>query len=80
MTKTVSEIEAEYGQPVVAIVYNEDGTVHDHCFNWETAQNMALSEGYTVKAIADDGHMTIARQQALYDAEKARYDDCFGSH
>jgi hypothetical protein len=78
MTKTVAEIEAEYGQPVIAIVYNADGTVYDHTFNWETAQNMALSEGYTVKAIADDGDMTKERIQALCDYEKSLHDDCFG--
>lgn len=76
--RSVAEIEAEYGQSVVAIAYNQDGTVHDWCFNWETAQNFALSEGLTVKAIADDGFMDIDRAQRLYDAEKARYDDCFG--
>jgi hypothetical protein len=76
--KTVAEIEAEYGQKVVAIVYNADGTVYDHTFNWQTAQSMALSEGYTVKAIADDGDMTKERIQALCDHEKALHDDCFG--
>jgi hypothetical protein len=79
--KTVEEIEREYGQPVVAIVYNEDGSVHDYTFNWETAQNMALSEGYRVEVIADDPHapsMTKERIQALCDAEKDRHDDCFG--
>jgi hypothetical protein len=76
--KTVTEIEAEYGQPVVAIVYDADGSVYDHCFNWETAQSMALSEGYRVEAIADDGSMTKERIQALCDHEKALHDDCFG--
>jgi hypothetical protein len=39
---------------------------------------MALSEGYTVKAIADDGDMTKERIQALCDHEKSLHDDCFG--
>ena len=76
--KTVAEIEAEYGQKVVAIAYNTDGTVYDHCFNWETAQSMAMSDGYRVEAIADDGHMTQADIQRLCDYEKACHDDCFG--
>jgi hypothetical protein len=77
----ILEIEAEHGQKIVAVIYNEDGTVYDHAFNWETAQNMALSEGYTVKAIADDPQspsMTKDKIQALCDAEKERHDDCFG--
>jgi hypothetical protein len=75
----ILDIEAKYGQPVVAVIYDHDGTVYDHAFNWEAAQNMALSEGYTVKAIADDGsYWTKERIQALCDAEKARHDDCFG--
>lgn len=76
--QSIATVEAEYKQTVVAIALNEDGTIYDHCFNWETAQNMALSEGYAVKAIADDGSMTKDRIQALCDAEKARHDDCFG--
>jgi hypothetical protein len=78
MNRTVTEIEAEYRQNVVAIIYNDKDEVWDYAFNWESAQNYALHNGYRVKAIADDGEMTIARQQALYDAERARFNDCFG--
>ena len=71
-------IEAEYDQTVVAVAYNaDDGAVYDYCFTWQTGQTMAL-EGYIVKAIADDGHMTKDDAQRLYDAEKERHDDCFG--
>lgn len=76
--KTIADIEREFKQTVVAVVYNEDGTVYDHCFTWETGQNYALSNGYRVEAVADDGTMTIKRQQDLYDAERERYRDCFG--
>lgn len=62
---------------VVAIVYNEDGSEHDHAWSWETGQNFAQS-GHVVKAVADDGHMTVAKAQALYDHERALYRDCFG--
>lgn len=75
---SILTVEASYNETVVAIVLNDDYTIHDHCFNWESAQSYALSGGYTVKAIADDGSMTVADQQALYDAEKDRHDDCFG--
>ena len=75
---TVAEIEAKYGQTVVAIVYDDDGKVYDHCFTWESGQSYALSQGMIVEAIADDGYMTIDRAQSLYDAERDRYRDCFG--
>jgi hypothetical protein len=64
--------------PTVAIVLNEDGTYHDRCFTWETGQSFALSEGMRVVAVADDGQMTMDDAQRLYDAERARYRDCYG--
>ena len=67
-----------YNYPVVAIVYNEDGTVYDECWSWETGQTYALSAGYRVVAVADDGDMTVDRAQNLYDGERARYRDCYG--
>lgn len=76
---SIAAVEARYGQTVVAVVYADDGTVYDHCFNWESGQNYALSNGLRVVAVADDGNMTVAAAQALYNAEKERYDDCFGS-
>ena len=73
----IASIELQYGKTVVAVVYTRDGHVHDHCFNWETGQSFAL-DGWIVKAIADDGHMSKDDAQRLYDAEKERHDDCFG--
>ena len=78
MNLTIASVEAEYRQNVVAVVYNNEGEVWDYAFNWESAQNYALNNGYHVQAIKDDGSMTIAKQQALYDAERARFNDCFG--
>ena len=76
--RTVAAIEAEYRQNVIAFIYNNEGEVWDYAFNWQSAQSYALNNGYRVEAIKDDGHMTIAEQQALYDAERARFNDCFG--
>ena len=78
MDNTIAEVEQEYRQNVVAVVYNNEGEVWDYAFNWQSAQNYALHNGYHVQAIKDDGSMTIADQQALYDAERARFNDCFG--
>lgn len=66
-----------YG-PIVAIAYEDDGTIHDHCGTWETGQNFALAQGLRVVAVADDGHMDVPSAQRLYDAERERYIDCFG--
>jgi hypothetical protein len=62
----------------VAEVLNPDGTVYDHTYNWETAQNIALHEGRKINVLCDDGGMTKAEIQALCDAELERYNDCFG--
>lgn len=62
----------------VAVVYNDDGTVLDHTWNWESAQNYALHEGKKVKAVKGDGHMSREEVQRLCDAERDRYRDCFG--
>jgi hypothetical protein len=78
MDKSINAVETEYRQNVVAVVYNNEGEVWDYAFNWESAQNYALHNGYHVQAIKDDGNMTIAEQQTLYDAERARFNDCFG--
>lgn len=75
---TIPEVERDYGQDVVAVIYNDQGEIWDYAFNWESAQNYALNNGYRVLAVKDDGSMTIAEQQALYDAERARFNDCFG--
>jgi hypothetical protein len=76
----VADIEARYNTKVIAVVLNADDSIHDYTFNWETAQNMAL-QGYRIKVIASDPYssMTVDEIQALCDAEKDRYDDCFGT-
>lgn len=75
-TKRQELIEKTEG--AVALVF-EHGShlVYDIALNWETAQSMAL-EGYTIRAIADDGHMSRDEIQRLCDSETARYRDCFG--
>jgi hypothetical protein len=77
MNAEIERIEREYGQRVVAIVYDSDGSIHDHCFTWETGQSFALG-GYVVEAIAVDNYMGIEEAQGLYDAELERHNDCFG--
>lgn len=66
-----------FDPPAVALVYNQDGSVYDACYTWETGQNYALHEGRRVVAIADDGGMTIERAQAIYDADRAAHIDCW---
>lgn len=73
------------GKTIVAEVLNADGSIYDRAFNWQTAQSMAL-EGYKVRVIADDEwtiggktySMSCADIQALCDAERERFRDCFG--
>lgn len=77
-TEYVERMRAEYGDAVCAIALDEDGMPYDACLSWETAQSMALSDGYRIRVIADDGHMSRADIQALCDAERERYRDCFG--
>ena len=62
----------------VAEVLNEDGTIYDYTYNWESAQNYALSEGRQIRALRDDGHMSKTEIQNLCDAERERFIDCFG--
>lgn len=61
----------------VALVYDKAGNPIDECWSWETGQVMA-NDGYTVIAIADDGHMNIADAQSLYRYELRIAIDCFG--
>jgi hypothetical protein len=61
----------------VAEVFDPDGGLVDVCFCWEAAQNYVLHEGLVAVAIADDGHMTIAAAQQLYDSDRAAYLDCW---
>ena len=63
---------------VVAIVYDESDHEIDRCYTWESGQNYALSQGFRVIAVADDGSTTIESAQQLYDAERARHLDCYG--
>ena len=64
-------------QTVVAVALNADGTIYDQCYTWEAGQTYA-ADGWKVRATAADGSMTKRRAQGLYDAERARHDDCFG--
>lgn len=64
-------------QTICAQVLNGAGIPFDSCYTWESAQTYAL-QGYTVRAIADDGHMSKQEIQDLCDAELERYKDCFG--
>lgn len=71
-------------------IFPDDGTVAyvidpvtgellDEAGGWEAAQNYVLLEGMRAIAVADDGsYWTVDRQQALYDAERARFIDCWG--
>lgn len=62
---------------IVAHVLNEDGTIYDKCYTWEAGQNYAIYEGRKVVAVADDGNMTAADAQRLYDSELALHLDCW---
>jgi hypothetical protein len=61
----------------VAIAYDDDGTIYDEAYTWETGQTLA-NEGYRVVAIAGDGHLSMAECQAIYDYERRIAADCFG--
>lgn len=64
---------------VAYVIDPATGEVVDETGFWETAQNYVLHEGMTAYAVADEsGYWTAERQQALYDAERARYLDCWG--
>ena len=75
----MSAYRSPYGTPIVAVVYNADGTVYDRCFTWEAGQNYAMHEGRRVVATADDGGMTVDGAQRLYDADLAAHVDCWGA-
>lgn len=63
--------------PIVAIVYDDDGTIYDRTYNWETGQVYA-NAGYTVQAVNSSGGMSVEECQELYDTEKRWAEDCFG--
>lgn len=66
------------GEPaVVAVIFDDDGTVYDHAWSWETGQNFAM-HGNRVVAVRNDGYMTISAMQALFDSDRDRYRDCYG--
>lgn len=75
MTTTQLVLTAE--REVVAIVYNEDGSIHDRCFSWETGQTYA-NAGYEVQAVNPDGSITVEEAQSMYDRERELAADCFG--
>lgn len=62
---------------IVAVVYDENGSVYDRCYTWEAGQTYANS-GYRVEAVQDDGSMTVEDAQRLYDWERDVAADCFG--
>ncbi|WIC89714.1 hypothetical protein SEA_BRAXOADDIE_92 [Rhodococcus phage Braxoaddie] len=70
-----------YARPVthyVAVIIDRNGAPVDYAMSWEAGQTYA-NDGYRVVALADDGHMSRADAQRLYDAERARALDCFGN-
>ena len=71
-------IQSNDSEYYIAAVLDDDGDVIDYTYNWETAQNIALSEGRKIIALRDDGGMTKDDIQKLCDAERERYRDCFG--
>jgi len=64
--------------PTVAVIYAPDGAVYDVAWTWETAVNYVLHEGMTAIAVADDGFVSKAQAQAMYDQTRAEYVDCWG--
>lgn len=72
------KIQANNSEHYVAAVLDDDDDIIDYTYNWETAQNIALSEGRKIRALRDDGHMSKEDIQKLCDAERERYNDCFG--
>jgi hypothetical protein len=84
VSEYVERINTEYaqygvgGMRLVAVILTEDGMPYDGAFSWESAQSYALSQGMRVRALTDDGYMSRADIQALCDAERERYRDCFG--
>jgi hypothetical protein len=63
----------------VATIHHPDtpDDVYDEAWSWETGQNYA-NMGYIVRAVAPDGFRTIDHCQAIYDAERAAFIDCWG--
>lgn len=73
-------VTTNYDDPAtVAVVYHPDDRArpYDRCWTWEAGQTYALS-GYLVVAVAPDGHLSVSDAQSLYDAERARFMDCYG--
>lgn len=62
---------------VAEIIDPATGETYDHAYTWETGENYA-TQGYIVKAIADDGFMTRENAQAMYDRCRAEFIDCYG--
>lgn len=69
---------------IVAVIYDEDGNIHDMAYAWQAAQVYA-NDGYYVQAVNDDisrftgePMLTVDEAQDLYDAELRWALDCFG--
>lgn len=74
---TNTEYETVIDPPTVAIAYTDDGTVYDTLWSWEAGVNYS-NMGYSVKATAADGGVSVEQAQGWYDAERALAADCFG--
>jgi hypothetical protein len=61
----------------VGVAYTQNGKIYDYLGNWETAQTYA-NDGYMVRALRGDGHLSRDDLQAMVDNELAAAVDCFG--
>lgn len=70
-----------HDERTVAYVVDPDtGALVDEAWSVEAAQSYVLSSGMLAIAVAaDGGYWSISRQQDLYDAERARFLDCWTS-
>lgn len=79
MTAVWAEVPLVHDEGTTACVIDPDtGVVIDETGCWEAAQNYVLHEGMVAIAVGDESDFwTRERQQALFDAERARYIDCW---
>lgn len=73
MTEYIAPAERPF---VARIIDPETGDTYDHAWSWETGQNYAM-QGYKVEALADDGWLSMAEAQDMYDACREAFNDCF---
>ena len=77
-TEQLTAWRLEDGRATIAVVLDEDGNYYDRCWNWESGQSYAHSEGMRVIAVNNDGSMTKDKAQRMYDYERECFRDCFG--